>query len=118
MATYTKEQVSRYLEYAGLDPTLQNEAPSVTQLTRLVAHQLAAVPFESLGLHYSPTRRLSLDVEDLYGKIVGHGRGGYCMENNAFFGAILRSLGYAVFAAGGRVSDATAGRPGGGFTGL
>ena len=39
------------------------------------------------------------------------------MENNTFFGTVLRSLGYQVYNAGGRVSNATAGRPGGGYVG-
>jgi len=40
------------------------------------------------------------------------------MENNTFFGIVLRSLGYTLFNAGGRVSDATDGRSGGGYMGF
>jgi len=33
------------------------------------------------------------------------GRGGYCMENNCFFGTILRSIGFDVYSAGARVKS-------------
>lgn len=69
----------------------------------LQLRHMARVPFESLTLHYSKHHRLSLDLEDLFEKIVGKGRGGYCMEVNAFFGAVLRSLGYTLINVGGRV---------------
>ena len=87
-------------------------------LKELQKRHLARVPFESLSLHYSKHRLLSLNQQDLFQKIVIRGMGGYCMENNAFFGAMLRSLGFTVFNASGRVSDATAGRPGPGYMGL
>jgi arylamine N-acetyltransferase len=46
---------------------------------------------------------LSLDPEDLFRKIVENGRGGYCMEVSAFFGTVLRSLGFRLYSAGARV---------------
>lgn len=33
------------------------------------------------------------------------GRGGYCMENNCFFGTVLRSIGFDVYSAGARVKS-------------
>ena len=39
------------------------------------------------------------------------------MENNTFFSTVLRSLGYSLINAGGRVSDATTGRLGEGYEG-
>jgi arylamine N-acetyltransferase len=75
------------------------------------------VPFENLSLHYSQTHLLSLDPEDLFVKIVDRKRGGYCMENNAFFGAVLRSLGYDLINAGARIADAVVGKTGDGFEG-
>lgn len=118
MATYSKEQVSEYLQYIGFNAAKYAEAPSMSHLSGLIFKHLAFVPFECLSLHYSKTRRLSLDPEDLYKKVVGHGRGGYCMEVNAFFLVMLRSLGYTVLPTGARVSNATSGRPGNGFGGL
>jgi len=117
MATYTKDQIARYLSAISFNTAAHGETPSLAHLTALVRHQLAAVPFESLSLHYSRTHRLSLDPQDLYTKIVGTGRGGYCMEDNTFFGTVLRSLGYELISTGGRISSATAGRPGNMFFG-
>ncbi len=76
---------------------------------------LVAVPFENLWLHYSQSHSLSLDLDVLYDKVVDRTMGGYCTEVNSFFAAILRGLGYTLIHGGGRVSDATAGQPGGGF---
>jgi arylamine N-acetyltransferase len=75
------------------------------------------VAFGSLALHYSETHLLSLDPNNLFIKLVERNMGGYCMENNTFFGVVLRSLGYKLINAGARVSDATAGRPGPGYMG-
>ena len=83
----------------------------------MVKLQLAYVPFGSLGLHYSKTHLLSLDPDDLYQKLIVKRMGGYCMENNTFFGTMLRSLGYKLINAGGRVSEATEGRLGSGYGG-
>jgi arylamine N-acetyltransferase len=113
---YSSEQLSRYFQHIGL-PSPSAKPGSLEYLTELVKLQLATVPFENLSLHYSKHRLLSLDTNDLFDKVVGRGRGGYCMENNTFFGAVLRSLGFKLINAGARVSHATAGRPGGGYMG-
>ncbi len=39
------------------------------------------------------------------------------MENNCFFGTVLRSLGYEIYSAGARISNATSGISGGGYQG-
>ncbi|KAK3385664.1 acetyltransferase-like protein [Podospora didyma] len=119
MATYTPDQLARYFEHIGWDASSWPPTGTLTAafLQELIHRQLARVPFESVSLHYSPTHLLSLDPEDLFHKIVGRNMGGYCMENNTFFGTILRSLGFNVTNTGGRVSHATAGRPGPGYMG-
>lgn len=114
--TYTPEQISKYLARISFpsDIPISN---TLGYLTELQKYHLAAVPFENLTLHYSRYRQLSFDSQDLFKKIVGRHMGGYCMENNAFFATVLRSLGFAVFSTGGRVSFATAGVPCGGYMG-
>lgn len=102
------EEVGRYLELIGLtfeDVKMLTAAEELETLGKLVARQLATVPFESLSLHYSKTRLLSLDLDDLFDKIVVRHRGGYCMELNTFFGAILRSMGYRLYSVGARVYE-------------
>ena len=39
---------------------------------------------------------LSLDVDDLYKKVVEEGKGGFCFELNGLFAWLLRELGYGV----------------------
>lgn len=67
-------------------------------LGALQRHCLVHVPFENLDLHYSPHHRVSVHPDAMFTKIIaqGTGRGGYCMENNAFLGTVLRSLGFIV----------------------
>ena len=122
---YTQDQIKLYLDYVNLPRSYQefsNHAVNATGqldfLSNLIRHQLCAVPFENLDLHYAPVKGISLNHLFLYDKIVvrNAGRGGYCMQNNAFFGSILRSFGFSVMSTGARVSkqidDGTAGKNG------
>jgi arylamine N-acetyltransferase len=117
MAIYSKDQLSQYFEHISLPDKWRASEPSLGHLTELVKHQFSTVPFENISLHYSENHALSLDPEDLFLKIVVKSRGGYCMENNTFFGTVLRSLGFHIINAGARVSEATEGRPGGRYGG-
>ncbi|KAI9717185.1 MAG: hypothetical protein M1812_004933 [Candelaria pacifica] len=122
--TYSQEQLSRYFKhihlpqkYHPIDPKTAKTKDGLAFLVALQKYQLSKVPFENLSLHYSKYHSISLDPQDLYVKVVERGYGGYCMENNCFFGTVLRSLGYDVYSAGARVSNATNGLPGGGYEG-
>ncbi|KAI9877940.1 MAG: N-terminal acetyltransferase [Pleopsidium flavum] len=129
-AKYTEDQLFRYLDHINLHELHGPQADTFSQikekiatnplkwLTTLQKHQTATVPFENLALHYSTHHSITLDPEYLFAKVVGRGRGGYCMENNCFFGTVLRTLGYRVVSVGARVSNATNGRAGGGYTGF
>ncbi|KAK0707283.1 acetyltransferase-like protein [Lasiosphaeris hirsuta] len=112
MSTYSEEQLCRYLAHIRFDddPMRQDALrlalvkDPLQLLGTLMLYHRARVPFESLSLHYSSARFLSLDPEDLYHKIVERGRGGYCMEVNTFFATVLRTLGYSVISSAGRVN--------------
>lgn len=108
MALLDSEQLAKYFKRVGLDsrPTYQT---GIELLTRLQQHQLTHIPFESLSLHYSVDRQVSIDLQDLYDKIVLRKRGGYCLENNAFFAGVLRSLGFQVMSIICRITYATRG---------
>ncbi|EJT79891.1 N-acetyltransferase [Gaeumannomyces tritici R3-111a-1] len=109
--SYSEEQLAQYFAHLGYDPRVDPTRPSgwldsdrLGFLTELQARQLARVPFESISLHYSAANPpLSLDLQDLFRKIVHEGRGGYCMELNAFFSAVLRGLGFTLINTGARV---------------
>jgi arylamine N-acetyltransferase len=105
MATYTEEQIARYLAHIGYHEDVRRQVASnpLGCLAALQKHHMARVPFESLSLHYSKSRLLSLNPEDLFAKIVYKGRGGYCMEVNTFFATVLRSVGFTLISTGGRV---------------
>jgi arylamine N-acetyltransferase len=107
--TYKDEQVAQWLKHIGHEHDLETVRKQAVEdplacLTRIQILQMARVPFESISLHYSRFRNISLHPEELYGKIVGRGMGGYCMEVNTFFAAMLRGLGFQLFSVGARVN--------------
>ena len=110
--TYSRGQLSTYVSrHIAPSPlytleTLESEiqADPLGALGTLQLRQMAFNPWGNIALHYSWHRALTLDAAALYHKIVERGLGGYCMENNAFFSNILRSLGYQLYVTGARVS--------------
>ncbi|KAK5193334.1 hypothetical protein LTR92_006703 [Exophiala xenobiotica] len=111
--TYTRDQLALYVSCIAPDSsyTLANleaeiKADPLAALSRLQLRQMAFNPWGNVALHYSWHRALSLDSEALFHKIVERRLGGYCMENNAFFSTILRSLGYQLYVTGARISNA------------
>ncbi|MFE5320847.1 arylamine N-acetyltransferase [Paenibacillus sp. NPDC056579] len=63
-------------------------------LARLQEQHIKSVPYENLDIWCGVP--LSLEITDLYNKIVINRRGGYCFELNALFGWLLRQLGFKV----------------------
>jgi arylamine N-acetyltransferase len=110
---FTPQQLDNYLkkiyfpvtQYKTVTQATARTEEGLKYLSKLQIYHLASVPFENLSLHYSKERVISLDKDDLYKKIVGSqtGRGGYCMEQNIFFGVVMRTLGYEVIPTGARV---------------
>lgn len=76
------------IEYSGL---IDN---SLEALALLQEQHVHTVPYENLDiLEHIP---LSLEIPDLFQKIVIERRGGYCFELNALFGWLLQELGFKV----------------------
>jgi arylamine N-acetyltransferase len=117
MFTFNEDQMSQYFDHINLPREKRKSPINLEFLTELVRRQLATVPFESLALHYSKHHLLSLEPDDLFEKVVTRNMGGYCMENNTFFGVVLRSLGFKLISTGARVNIPTRGRPGGDYNG-
>lgn len=84
-------RITKYLRRIGFAGSLDG---SLATLALLQERHLTSVPYENLDILLG--RPLSLEVDDLYEKIVEQGRGGYCFELNALFGWLLRELGYPV----------------------
>ncbi|RMF76505.1 MAG: arylamine N-acetyltransferase [Chloroflexi bacterium] len=68
---------------------------------------LFAVPFENLDIHIP--RPIIVDEAAIYDKIVKHGRGGFCFEQNGLFSWALRALGFDVQLLEARVYNADRG---------
>jgi len=74
---------------------------SLATLRRLHELHPQTIPFENLDpLLGRPVR---LDLASIEDKLVRGGRGGYCFEHNTLLAAVLRTLGYGVKEATGRV---------------
>ena len=77
--------LAAYLDRIGVArPGVLDEAARLRALHR--AHQMA-VPFENLSIHLGEP--ISLDEDDLFGKIVDRRRGGFCYELNGAFALLL-----------------------------
>jgi arylamine N-acetyltransferase len=89
--TNLKPDVRAYLQRIGFDGKLDGTASTLAKLQECHLH---SVPYENLDiLNQIP---LSLEIQDLFDKIVVRSRGGFCFELNALFGWLLRELGYTV----------------------
>jgi arylamine N-acetyltransferase len=83
--------VQKYLTRINYHGPLDGSAAALSALQE--AHYIA-VPYENFDILQG--KPLSLDLADLYRKIVLEHRGGYCFELNGLFAALLRALGYEV----------------------
>jgi N-hydroxyarylamine O-acetyltransferase len=97
--------VDAYLERIGYDGPRDPTFETLAGLQR--AHMLS-VPFENLDIHLG--RRLVLDREANFEKIVLRRRGGWCYELNGLFGSMLERLGFSVTLLGARVVGERVGR--------
>ncbi|MBO0994117.1 arylamine N-acetyltransferase [Bacillus sp. SD088] len=91
MRMQEKLNVKAYLERIGYKGILDTSAQT---LAKLQENHLHTVPYENLDILQKIP--LSLDIADLYKKIVIQRRGGYCFELNALFSWLLSELGFSV----------------------
>ena len=85
--------IQAYFRRIGLPEDTKVE-PTGAFLSTLQYQHVISVPYENLDI--IAHRPLSLEVPDLYKKIVLDRRGGYCFEANALFKALLLALGFPV----------------------
>ncbi|MCL2527711.1 MAG: arylamine N-acetyltransferase [Defluviitaleaceae bacterium] len=85
------DKVTAYLQRIGFTGTPRPDFDTLHALQRL---HLQTVPYENLDIMQGIP--LSLEIEDIYEKIVTRKRGGYCFELNAIFAWLLRSIGFKV----------------------
>lgn len=61
-SAYSPEQIDLYEEYISLPSKYRrknNPSPTIDYLTSLHIHQISAIPYENLLLHYSPAHSVS-----------------------------------------------------------
>lgn len=75
--------------------------PTLDTLHKLIFAHSHSIAYESLDIMLGRTPKL--DIASLQRKMIGGGRGGYCLEQNMLFREGLRSLGYEVTSLQGRV---------------
>lgn len=122
-SAYSPSQIASYLDYIGLPQSFHPSASPVLDLaylTALFTHQITAIPYDNLSIHYSPQHAIALDPQALFAKIVTNrrGRGGYCMENSILFNHVLRAVGFKdAYLVGVRVRPRVDGVPRGDYMG-
>jgi N-hydroxyarylamine O-acetyltransferase len=91
--------IDAYLARTGYTGPL---APTPEVLTALHRAHAESIPFENLDIVLG--RGISLDLDDIQGKLVRRRRGGYCYEQNLLFSAMLERIGFDVTRLVARVS--------------
>jgi N-hydroxyarylamine O-acetyltransferase len=90
-----------YILYLHRLQVTETENPSYAFLSKLQEQHLLTVPFENLDIHQG--KKIVLDENRIYEKIIIGGRGGFCYELNGIFCWLLRSLGFTVSMGSARV---------------
>ena len=72
----------------------QLEKPNLSLLLKVQEQHLLTVPFENLDIHQG--KKIVLEENRIYEKIVVNERGGFCYELNGLFCWLLRSLDFSV----------------------
>jgi len=86
-----KPEIKAYLNRINFEGIPKNDFAT---LSRLQIQHLKTVPYENLDIMRDIP--LSLEIEDIYKKIVARHRGGYCFELNGLFAWLLQALGFKV----------------------
>ena len=81
--------IEKYLERINYNGDL---SVSHNTLSQLVFCHFTSVPYENLDILNNVP--LSLEIPDLYDKIVNRHRGGYCFELNTLFNWLLNKIGF------------------------
>lgn len=118
----SSEQLSAYVQYIELPNKyhpVNHPTHDIKFLTALHVHTISTIPYDNLTLHYSASKKISIDPQHAFKKVItdGRGRGGYCMENSILFNHVLRSLGFDAYMAGVRIRLRQNGVPSGDYIG-
>jgi N-hydroxyarylamine O-acetyltransferase len=90
--------IPAYLARIGLSGTGE---PCLATLRAIIAGHTTAIPFENIDVLRG--RRIRLDTDGLWDKLIARRRGGYCFEHNLLLMDVLRELGFQVAGHAARV---------------
>ncbi|MDW3648325.1 MAG: arylamine N-acetyltransferase [Bacteroidia bacterium] len=90
--------VQAYLNRIGYQGKLE---PDLALLRELQSHHIYKIPFENLDIHYG--RKIRLDKDQIFQKLMVEHRGGFCYELNGLFYFLLEELGYRLVRISARV---------------
>ena len=79
----------KYLKRIGVD---EKPTPDLINLKKIQRNHLLSIPFENLDIHEN--RRITLDLNRIYVKIVEQNRGGFCYELNGLLYQLLIQIGF------------------------
>ncbi len=82
------DQYFQRINYEG------DRTPTLEVLTQLQQAHLYTIPFENLDIHYN--RKITLDIDRIFTKVMNNNRGGFCYELNGLFYELLKELGFQV----------------------
>jgi arylamine N-acetyltransferase len=114
---FSDKQLQQYLSHTWGSALGSKGTPSVESLRSMIkenpistiaqlqVHHVSSIPWGNVALHYSPHRSLSLSPTALLNKMCVRGLGGYCMETNLLFSAVLHTLGIQHYLTGARISN-------------
>jgi N-hydroxyarylamine O-acetyltransferase len=86
-----QQKIKAYLPRIGFTSTPHLDFDTLHDLQR---QHLLTVPYENIDI--TRNIQISLEIDDIFDKVVTRRRGGYCFELNALFAWLLRGLGFSV----------------------
>lgn len=91
--------LGEYFERIGFQGPF--EKPDLATLKMIHKQHVMSIPFENLSIHCG--EEITMDIEQIYSKIVRSSRGGWCCENNLLFAWVLKEMGYDPVTLGSRL---------------
>ena len=82
-------EISNYLKRINLTDCNND----LEGLTKLQQNHMEHIPFENLDVVVG--RKIEIEINHLFNKVVNSKRGGYCFELNTLFSELLKSLGFS-----------------------
>jgi N-hydroxyarylamine O-acetyltransferase len=92
--------INAYLDRIRYDKPVKPDVPTLRGLQ--TAH-MRSIPFENLDIGLK--RRIRIDEESIWYKLIRQRRGGFCYELNGLFAWLLKQIGFEVTYLNARVFD-------------